>query len=423
MLLGCIGDDFTGSSDIANTLAKGGMRVTLYCGTPESPATDDVDAGVVALKTRTEPVADAVGKSLAAADWLIDQGCQQIVFKYCSTFDSTKDGNIGPVAEALAERLGEERVIVCPAFPATGRSVYQGHLFVGDVLLSESGMRNHPLTPMRDPDIRRWLSHQTSWPVQHIDASTVFAGVDAVRSALAAPGPAMVVIDAIRDEDLVTIGRAASDRRLITGGSGIALALPHNFHRGPGFETQQPDWKGVAGPGVVLSGSCSDATRRQVEHHIREHPSLEIDVDRIFDGKQDAAEVAAWLLERQGAAPIAYSSADPEKVKAAQQRHGRDETAARIEQVFVDIARTLVENGVLKIVTAGGETSGAIVEGLGIACLDIGPEIAPGVPAVRDPESGICLALKSGNFGQTDFFSRALAALGHSSTRAKVTSA
>jgi len=229
MLLGCIGDDFTGSSDIANTLAQGDMRAALYSGTPCGPASDDVEAGIVALKSRTEPLAEAVARSLEATHWLVDQGCEQIVFKVCSTFDSKRDGNIGPVAEALAQQLGEDRVIVCPAFPATGRSVYQGHLFVNDALLSESGMQNHPLTPMTDPDIRRWLSHQTGWPVEHIGADTVFRGCQAIRDALGGGDRAMIVIDAIRDADLVTIGRAASDRKLVCGGSGIALGLPGNF--------------------------------------------------------------------------------------------------------------------------------------------------------------------------------------------------
>ncbi|WP_136656777.1 3-oxo-tetronate kinase [Nitratireductor sp. XY-223] len=412
MLLGCIGDDFTGSSDIANTLAQGGMRATLYCGIPEQPAAEGVEAGIVALKSRTEPVEDAVGKSLAAADWLIGQGCRQIVFKYCSTFDSTKKGNIGPVAQALAKRLGEDRVIVCPAFPATGRSVYQGHLFVGGMLLSESGMRDHPLTPMRDPDIRRWLSHQTDWRVDHIDAATVFAGQEAIRDALDVPGRSMVVVDAVRNEDLVAIGRAAAGRKLVTGGSGIALALPENFRDRSDNSTGYADWKGAAGPGVVLSGSCSQATRGQVRRYIGDHPAFEIDIDALMSGTQHAGHIADWLLARVDALPIVYSSADPARVNEAQQRHGRDETAARIEQTFVDVARTLVENGVRKIVTAGGETSGAVVEGLGIARLEIGPEIAPGVPAVRDTDTGLCLALKSGNFGQPDFFSKALDALG-----------
>ncbi|MCY6381153.1 3-oxo-tetronate kinase [Hoeflea prorocentri] len=416
MLLGCIGDDFTGSSDIANTLAKRGMRVAQYTGVPARSASSDVEAGVVALKTRTEPVAEAVSKSLAAADWLLDQGCGQIVFKYCSTFDSTRQGNIGPVAQALAERLGEDRVIVCPAFPATGRSIYKGHLFVSDQLLSESGMRDHPLTPMTDSDIRRWLSHQTGWPVDHIDASTVFDGSDAIRAALAQPKRAMVVVDAIRDEDLVAIGKAAKDRKLLTGGSGIALGLPDNFADLIKGNDGATVWKGADGPAIVLSGSCSLATRGQVTHHIKSHPSLEIRVEALVSGEQTADSIASWLIEHQDHGPIAYSSADPGVVRQAQDLFGREASAEQVEATFVSVARKVVGSGIRKIITAGGETSGAVVEGLEINSLAIGPEIAPGVPAVHDPDQDLYLALKSGNFGQEDFFARAMTMLERGST-------
>ncbi|MEM9104844.1 MAG: 3-oxo-tetronate kinase [Pseudomonadota bacterium] len=411
MLLGCIGDDFTGSSDIANTLARGGMRTTLFSGVPKGPTDGDVEAGIIALKSRTEPVADAVAKSLAAADWLVAQGCQQVVFKVCSTFDSTKEGNVGPVAEALADRLGEDRIVVCPAFPATGRSVYRGHLFVNDALLSESGMQNHPLTPMTDPDIRRWLSHQTAWPVEHIGTETVFRGVDALRKDLGRGEAAMVVIDAIRDDDLFTIARAASDRKLLVGGSGIALGLPSNFGERHAAQMNNVAFPGADGVCVVLSGSCSEATRRQVAVHGQHHASLEIDINRVMAGDQTADQIAAWLLAQQNAVPMAYSSADPGTIAKAQERYGQERSAIAVENLFVSVARTLVDAGVCKIVTAGGETSGAVVEGLNLSRLDIGPEIAPGVPAVRDPVRRIGLALKSGNFGQDDFFERAASVL------------
>lgn len=411
MLLGCIGDDFTGSSDIANTLARGGMRTTLFSGVPTGPVNSDIEAGIVALKSRTEPVADAVAKSLAAADWLVGQGCQQIVFKVCSTFDSTQDGNIGPVAAALADHLGEDRVIVCPAFPATGRSVYQGHLFVNDTLLSESGMQDHPLTPMTDPDIRRWLSHQTDWPVAHIGSDTVFRGVDSLRDELGRGARSMVVVDAIRDEDLMIIGHAASDRRLMVGGSGIALGLPGNFRKRKGTQSTASSFPGADGVCIVLSGSCSDATRRQVAIHGQGHATLEIDIDRVMAGDQTAEQVTDWLLEQVDTVPMAYSSADPSTVARAQERYGRDQAAQAVEALFVSVARALIDKGVQKIVTAGGETSGAVVEGLDLTQLDIGPEISPGVPAVRDPRCGLCLALKSGNFGQHDFFERAASVL------------
>ncbi len=423
MLLGCIGDDFTGSSDIANTLARGGMRVTQYCGTPDRAADPAVEAGIIALKSRTEPVADAVSKSLAAADWLLAQGCQQIVFKICSTFDSTPEGNIGPVAEALAKHIGENRVVVCPAFPATGRSVYNGHLFVNDQLLSESGMRNHPLTPMTDSDLRRWLGLQTSWPVEHINTKTVFEGPGAIAQELQSDRAAMIIVDAIRDDDLIAIGRAVEERKLLIGGSGIALGLPGNFQRKGLIARTKTQWSGSKGTGVVLSGSCSDATREQVTHYRNGHPSIAIDIDDLASGKTTADTVSAFLLENLDAAPLAFSSADPAVIARAQERYGRERSAAWVEQLFVDTARRLVAKGVTRIVTAGGETSGAVVEGLNIGQFEIGPEIATGVPAICNRDQGLYLALKSGNFGQSDFFERALAVLAQGASGAKVTAA
>lgn len=411
MLLGCIGDDFTGSSDIANTLARAGMAVTQYCRLPDGAADPSVEAGVVALKSRTVPAADAVEKSLAAADWLLAQGCRQIVFKYCSTFDSTPDGNIGPVAQALGERLGENRVIICPAFPATGRSIYQGHLFVNDLLLSDSGMRNHPLTPMTESDLRIWLAHQTERPVEHIPIDVVSQGKSAIATALSSTNKAMVIVDAIRDHDLIEIGHAAANRKLVTGGSGIALGLPDNFRDAGQLQDKHVIWNGAAGGGAILCGSCSEATRRQIANHLTDHPGLEINADRLVEREIDASQAAAWLLDRSTAEPLVYTSADPKIVSATQDKYGRDKVASIVEGFFVDVAKALFEAGIRKIVTAGGETSGAVVEGLDVEQLEIGPEIAPGVPAVRDPSSGLCLALKSGNFGQDDFFVRALAAL------------
>ena len=409
MLLGCIGDDFTGSSDLANTLTKGGMRVTQYCGVPSGVADQDVEAGVVALKSRTVPVKEAVAQSLAALDWLLEQGCQQIFFKYCSTFDSTQEGNIGPVADALADRLGENRVIVCPAFPATGRSVYQGHLFVNDRLLNESGMENHPLTPMNHADLRRWLAPQSICQIAHIPALTVAAGSGEIRKELdAITAPSLIVVDAIHDDDLYRIGKAAAGLRLITGGSGVALGLPANFKLKGAINT----WRGQAGPGVILSGSCSTATRAQVESYAKTHPTLEITADGVVSGETDAECVAAWLLAQKGSAPLAYSSADPKIVAYAQERYGRERTARMIEELFANVARQVVANGVTRLVTAGGETSGAVIEGLRIAALEIGPEIDPGVPALRATgDTPLVLALKSGNFGGTDFFDKALRVL------------
>ncbi len=417
MLLGCIGDDFTGSSDLANTLVKEGMRTTQYCGVPDGPAEPDVEAGIVALKSRTIPAAEAVALSLKALDWLLAQGCRQVLFKYCSTFDSTPDGNIGPVIEALMARLETPTAIVCPAFPATGRSVYQGHLFVKDKLLSQSGMENHPLTPMTDPDLRRWLKRQTKGAVGHVAAATVFDGPEAIRAALhaeTAAGRGIVVVDAIRDLDLRAIGAAAKDMKLITGGSGIALGLPDNFRSDGLIEAGIAEFAGSSGPAVIVSGSCSNMTRAQVATYRDGHPVFDVEPDALMSGETTAATALEWALDRTagGAVPLVSSSAEPAVVRAAQERHGRDAVAGAIEAFFAELARGLVAGGITRLVVAGGETSGAVVEGLGLTALSIGPEIAPGVPAVKASDRPLWLTLKSGNFGDEGFFESAVAALG-----------
>ena len=413
MKLGCIGDDFTGSSDLANTLAKEGMRVTQFTGVPDGPAPDNVDAGVVALKSRTIPVDEAVRLSLDALDWLRDQGCTQFYFKYCSTFDSTQEGNIGPVIDALMERLGAETALVCPAFPATGRSIYQGHLFVRDALLSESGMENHPLTPMTDPDIRRWLGHQTKHDVGHVPAATVFDGPEAIAEALAAEteaGRPVIVVDAIRDADLRDIGKGARNLQLITGGSGVALGLPSNLLDAADLTPPETDWSGRPGPAALIAGSASNMTRAQVARWMEDHPAREITAEEVMEGRVAPRDAARFALDSDDTALI-YSSADPATVKAAQERYGRETVAGRLEDFFAETARQLVDGGVERLVTAGGETSGAVVEGLGIEALRIGPEIAPGVPALEAEGRDLVLALKSGNFGDEDFFGKALAVL------------
>ncbi|WP_299792375.1 3-oxo-tetronate kinase [uncultured Marivita sp.] len=401
MLLGCIGDDFTGSSDLANTLAKQGMRTVQYTGVPDRPADDDVQAGVVALKSRSIDPDEAVRLSLKALDWLRAQGCQQIFFKYCSTFDSTPEGNIGPVADALAEALDAEKVIVCPAFPGAGRSVYQGYLFVKDRLLNESGMENHPLTPMTDADLRRLMATQSRYPVGHIPAETVFQGREAIADAMRAAPERMLIVDALRDADLMEIGAAAKGHPLVTGGSGVALGLPANF----GCTPAPVEWHGQSGKAAILSGSCSTATRGQIAHHLKAHPGLKIDAAEVIDGTQTAEQVARWLVETDGL-PLAYSSADPDEVRRTQEAHGREESAHALETFFGDVARHLVEMGVTRLLTAGGETSGAVVEALALDTLRIGPEIDPGVPALRASDN-LVLALKSGNFGSEDYFEKA----------------
>ena len=413
MILGCIGDDFTGSSDLANTLSKQGMRSVQYTGIPNVDAADDVEAGIVALKSRSIPVAEAVEQSLAALEWLKAQGCRQFFFKYCSTFDSTPDGNIGPVCDALAEALDAHKVIVCPAFPGAGRSIYQGHLFVNDVLLNESGLENHPLTPMTDADIRRWLKHQSKNNIGHVSATEVLRGSSAISTALNAQhqmGNRLIVVDATRDEDLMDIGTASAELTLITGGSGVAMGLPSNFAKQGLLSGNSTSWAGQSGKCIALSGSCSNATREQISLHAKSNPVFEINASDVIDGKLTADDVAKWLLQEEGL-PLAYSSADPKTVTEIQAKFGRERSAEALENLFSEIAQICHQKGVTRIITAGGETSGAIVEGLNLTTLEIGPEIAPGVPALRAGKD-LVVALKSGNFGAPTFFRDAERLLG-----------
>ncbi len=419
MLLGVIADDFTGASDIANTLAQGledegGLRTTQYLFVPTTPAAPDVEAGVVSLKSRSNSPAEAVQQSLAALAWLRAQGARQFVFKYCSTFDSTPAGNIGPVGEALAEALGVSGVVVCPAFPGAGRTVYQGHLFVADRLLSESGMEKHPLTPMTDPDIRRVLKAQTRVAVVgHVAHPVVARGPDAVIRALTqavARGETFVVADAIDDQDLVTLGRAVAAAVLVTGGSGIARGLPHNFITSGSATGGVASVPAVTGPEAILAGSCSRATSGQIAYHAQRHPVRLVPVDAVMAGNQLHDELVAFALANTGNAPLLYSSSDPEAVAAAQRTYGRERVSEALEGLFGAVAVTLVQLGVRRFVVAGGETSGAVIGALDLGALQVGQEINPGVPVlVAEGPPTLGLALKSGNFGAADFFEKALA--------------
>ena len=409
MLLGVIADDFTGASDIANTLARGGMATTQFLGLQDSPAPAGCEAGVVSLKSRSIAAADAVRESLAALRWLQAQGCRQFVFKYCSTFDSTPAGNIGPVGEALAEALDAWGVVACPAFPATGRTVFQGHLFVGDRLLSDSSMRHHPLNPMTDPDLRRWLRQQTRTPVGLVPHAIVARGAEAVRRALeasASRGERLAIVDAVDERDLHAIGAACAQAKLVTGGSGIALGLPRHFARDASRGAPPPPHAGIAGDSAILAGSCAARTLEQVQQHCRTHPSLEIVPEDVLHGRANSATAVAFLRQHGGEAPIVFSSAQPSAVASVQQAHGRDVVAHALERFFGEVAAQAVAAGVKRLVVAGGETSGAVVASLGLRAVEVGPEIDPGVPVLFAP--GVALALKSGNFGGIDFFDKAL---------------
>ncbi|ORM45124.1 hypothetical protein B6D51_26480 [Pseudomonas chlororaphis subsp. chlororaphis] len=414
-LLGCIADDFTGATDLANMLVRGGMRTVQSIGIPsrEVAAGLDADAIVIALKSRTTPVKDAVEESLAALDWLREQGCEQIFFKYCSTFDSTAAGNIGQVSEALLKTLNSDFTLACPAFPENGRTIFRGHLFVQDQLLSESGMQHHPLTPMTDANLVRVLQAQTQLKVGLLRYDSIAGGVEAVRAKiveLRAQGVGMVIADALSDQDLYTLGSACADLPLLTGGSGLALGLPGNFRRaGQLRDFDAASLPTVAGGEVVLAGSASVATIGQVAAWLEaDRPALRIDPMALAAGEPVVENALAFARDSDETVLI-YATSTPAEVKAVQQQLGVERAGALVENALGEIAAGLRQNGVRRFVIAGGETSGAVVKALGVNLLQIGAQIDPGVPAtLSNAAEPLALALKSGNFGSRDFFAKAL---------------
>ena len=421
MLLGAIADDFTGATDLCSMLVRGGMRTVQLIGVPSGDLpVPDADAVVVALKSRTAPARQAIDQSLAALKWLQAAGARQYFFKYCSTFDSTDQGNIGPVADALVAELACGFALACPAFPTNARTVYQGYLFAGGSLLNESGMETHPLTPMTDANLVRVLSRQTEGTVGLVPFVTVDKGASAIRDAmtrLKEQGRRYAIVDAITDAHLVAIGEAASGHALITGGSGVAMGLPANF-RAARLLAEGADpgaLPAVDGACAVVAGSCSRATLAQLGT-ARDHlPTFELDALATPDAVALSKAALAWAADRIGDKPVVIAaSAPPSKVALLQSRLGREQAGALVEDAVARIAAGLVERGVRKMVVAGGETSGAVVGRLGVRSLRIGGEIDPGVPWTFAQGSGpdLMLALKSGNFGGTDFFLKAFRMLG-----------
>lgn len=418
LLLGCIADDFTGGTDLAGMLVKAGMKTVQMIGVPKGPVDADVDAVVIALKSRTNPADDAVAESLAAVRWLQEAGCRQIYFKYCSTFDSTSRGNIGPVADALMAALGTNFTIACPAFPVNGRTIYKGHLFVGDILLSDSGMRHHPLTPMTDANLVNVLQAQVRGKVGLVDYGVVSLGADAVAARfrqLQADGYAYAVTDALTNADLLAIGAACAEMPLVTAGSGIALGLPQNFRKaGLLADSRVADaLPKTGGLRAVIAGSCSLATQAQVAAMREKHPAFNIDPFELALGRDLATEALDWARARIAQEPVLiYATATPESVRGVQAQLGTERAGSLVEACLARIAEGLIALGVGQLIVAGGETSGAVVKALGISGLRIGPEIDPGVPWTvaigADPnDKPLALALKSGNFGTTDFFLKA----------------
>lgn len=418
LALGCVADDYTGASDLANTLTKAGLRTIQTIGVPaDDRALPEADAVVVALKSRSIPADQAVARSREAEAWLRARGAAHVMFKVCSTFDSTDAGNIGPVMDALRAEAGEPIALVTPAFPETGRSVYRGNLFVGSVPLNESPLKDHPLNPMRDANLVRVLARQSASPVGLIDTATVARGAEAVAArldALAQEGKGAAIADAIFDSDLETLGRAIVAKRFSVGASGLGLGLARALAadgRGTRDAAGAAVGEPVGGTAACLAGSCSQATLQQVAAAEAVMPVLRLDPARLLAGADVVAEALAFAEERLAAGPVLIAtSAAPEAVRALQAQHGVDAAGHAIEAALAAIAAGLVARGVRRLVVAGGETSGAVVDRLGLTAFLLGPEIAAGVPVLRTagrPEP-MLLALKSGNFGGADFFGRAL---------------
>ncbi len=433
-LLGCIADDFTGATDLANNLVRAGMRVTQVIGVPAADLRLDaqVDAIVVSLKSRTNPVAQAVEESLAALSWLQARGAQQIYFKYCSTFDSLYEGpvrgNIGPVTEALMDALHSDFTIATPAFPENQRTVFKGHLFVGDVLLSESGMQNHPLTPMKDANLVRVLQAQCTRKVGLLDYKIIAQGAAAITNKMAelrASGVGIAVVDALSNHDLMILGEALKGMPLVTAGSGVAIGLPQNFGIGQSAGTTVISATPLPRPmglQAIVSGSCSEATNRQVADFVSKgHPALAIDpLSMASERESNAAYVDTllrWAASKLDAGPVLiYSTASPETIKTVQKKLGVEQASLMVEDTLARITQGLLALGVRQLVIAGGETSGACVQALQIKQLQIGVQVDPGVPwcFTRPPSlsgEGLHLTLKSGNFGTDDFFSKAFGVL------------
>lgn len=414
MRLGVIADDFTGATDIASFLVENGMSTVQINGVPDADYQVQADAVVVSLKSRSCPAEEAVADSLAALAWLQTQGCQQFYFKYCSTFDSTAQGNIGPVTDALMDALDQQYTIICPALPVNGRTVYQGYLFVMGQLLSESGMRHHPVTPMTDSNLLRMMDTQARGRSGLINNTVMDQGVEAVKSQLRNlkdEGVRYVVLDTLNETHLLIQAEAVRDMVLVTGGSGLAIGLARQWRE----DIQHPSPATLAGAPqgklcVILSGSCSAMTNRQVARYIQQAPSQSIDIARCLNAPESYAKaLSAWVMENVSGplAPLLYATSEPEVLQQIQQQWGAAASSEAVEHLFGTLARLLQQQGVQRFIVAGGETSGMVAQSLGIRAFHIGPAISPGVPWGKSTDHAISLALKSGNFGDENFFARA----------------
>lgn len=414
MRLGVIADDFTGATDIASFLVQNGLPTIQFNGVPEQHDALNAQAIVISLKSRSCPPQQAIEQSLAALDWLQQQGCDRFYFKYCSTFDSTEQGNIGPVTDALLAALGESLTVISPSLPVNGRTVYQGYLFVADQLLSESGMRHHPVTPMTDSNLARLMTRQAQGQAAVINATLLDKGAEAVRDQLAtlkAQGINYVVLDALHEQHLLTQGEALKEMRLVTGGSGLAIGIARAWAttQQNAVEAEQQG-RPQGARAVVLSGSCSQMTNRQVNAYRLIAPAFEVQVEHCLEDAQAyALQLCDWVQanSEQALAPLLYATADAQQLQGIQQQYGAARSSEAVEQLFAAVTRELKARGWQRFIVAGGETSGVVAQSLGVTAFHIGPTISPGVPWVRDIHQPLSLALKSGNFGDEQFFARA----------------
>ncbi|MFZ7109680.1 3-oxo-tetronate kinase [Avibacterium avium] len=405
-MLGVIADDFTGASDIASFLVENGLRTVQMNGVPTQPLQDSVDAIVISLKSRSNLANEAIQQSLQALDWLKRNGCSQFYFKYCSTFDSTEKGNIGPVTDALLKALNDDFTVITPALPINGRTIFNGYLFVGDVLLNESGMRNHPITPMKDANLLRLMDSQAEGKTGLVAYADVIQGSEQVKARFAAlkqQGCRYAVVDAVDNQQLAVLADAVADFKLVTGGSGLAAYMAARLSGGKKGDNAFTPTKGKT---VVLSGSCSVMTNQQVENYQKKAPHLFLEVEQAINHPDYADRLYQWTMENLDSplAPMIYATVPPEKLKAIQNEFGAERASQAIEQTFARLAEKLKNAGVTNFITAGGETSSIVVQQLGFSGFHIGKQIAPGVPWLKAVEEPIYLALKSGNFGKVDFF-------------------
>ncbi|MDL4914825.1 MAG: four-carbon acid sugar kinase family protein [Enterobacterales bacterium endosymbiont of Blomia tropicalis] len=420
MRLGVIADDFTGATDIASFLVQNGLSTIQFNGVPHNSDALDAQAIVISLKSRSCPVEQAIEQSLAALSWLQQQGCERFYFKYCSTFDSTERGNIGPVTDALLAALGETQTVICPALPVNGRTVYQGHLFVGEQLLSDSGMRHHPVTPMTDSNLLRLMERQAKGKAGLIASQVVEQGVDAVRcklDELREQGIHYVAIDTLNEQHLLTQGEALRDMRLVTGGSGLAIGLARQWAQDDAdHRSAEQAGRPQGTRAIVISGSCSQMTNRQVSAYRQQAPAQEVQVERCLDDVESyALQLCDWVdaNSHQALAPLLFATADAQNLQAIQQQYGAQRSSEAVENLFAAVTRELKKRGWQRFIVAGGETSGVVAQSLGVTAFHIGPTISPGVPWVRDIRQPLSLALKSGNFGDEHFFRRAQTEFSH----------